>query len=166
MSRQTNHPLKTQSPHLLSHYTTRRVKRVTCRCRAAALQRSKLATPNRGRTGYFRSKPWYHKSHLVHSRCFSGSISHLLKCFRARPCLHTNANVRSLVNAGPRSTLKLVVWQFKHLSCIVDQHRATCHGIRRSPNKAFRAERYPVSSRVLVHTTCTDPYQMLPVKGD
>jgi hypothetical protein len=104
MSRQTNHPLKTQSPHLLSLYTTRRVKRVMCRYRAAALQWSRLATPNGGHTGYFRSKPWNHKSRLVHSRCFSGSISRLLMRFRARPCLHANANVRSLVNAGPQST--------------------------------------------------------------
>jgi hypothetical protein len=104
MSRQTNHPLKTQSPHLLPLYAMRRSKRVTCRYRAAALQRSRLATPNGGRTGYFRSQPWNHKSRLVHSRCFSGSISHLLRRFRARPCLHANANVRSLVNAGPRST--------------------------------------------------------------
>ena len=104
MSRQTNHPLKTQSPHLLPLYAMRRSKRVTCRYRAAALQRSRLATPNGGCTGYFRSQPWNHKSRLVHSRCFSGSISRLLMCFRARPCLHDNNNVRSLVNAGPQFT--------------------------------------------------------------
>jgi hypothetical protein len=101
MSRQMIHPLKTQSPHLLPLYTTRRAKQVTCQYRAAALQRSRHTMSYGTHAGHFRSKPRHHKSHWIRSRGFSGSICPccpLLAAHTLLPfCKNVTSKIRSVV---------------------------------------------------------------------